>query len=100
VSPEHYHRYKEDVQLIKALEAKTYRFLDFYSRLVDELLGNGIEPFATIYHWDLPQTLQDRWGGWESHDTAKTFADYASGGMKSHRHPVVFNPSATKPMGI
>lgn len=57
MSPDHYHRYKEDVQLIKALEAKTYRFLDFYSRLVDELLGNGIEPFATIYHWDLPQTL-------------------------------------------
>jgi beta-glucosidase len=97
VALDHYHRYKEDVQLIKALGVKTYRFsiswprifpqgtgapnlkgLDFYSRLVDELLANGIEPFATLYHWDLPQALQDRWGGWESRDTAKAFADYAS----------------------
>jgi beta-glucosidase len=97
VALDHYHRYKEDVQLVKALGAKTYRFsiswprifpegtgapnpkgLDFYSRLVDELLANGIEPFATLYHWDLPQALQDRWGGWESYDTAKAFADYAS----------------------
>ena len=85
------------MQLIKALGGKTYRFsiswprifpegtgapnlkgLDFYSRLVDELLANGIEPFATLYHWDLPQALQDRWAGWESRDTAKAFADYAS----------------------
>jgi beta-glucosidase len=96
VALDHYHRYREDVQLIKALGAKTYRFsiswprifpegtgapnlkgLDFYSRLVDELLANGIEPFATLYHWDLPQALQDRWAGWESPDTAKAFADYA-----------------------
>jgi beta-glucosidase len=96
VALDHYHRYTEDVQLIKALGVKTYRFsiswprifpegtgvpnlkgLDFYSRLVDELLANGIEPFATLYHWDLPQTLQDRVGGWESRDTAKAFADYA-----------------------
>jgi beta-glucosidase len=97
VALDHYHRYREDVQLIKALGGKTYRFsiswprifpegtgapnlkgLDFYSRLVDELLANGIEPFATLYHWDLPQALQDRWAGWESRDTAKAFADYAS----------------------
>jgi len=96
VALDHYHRYKEDVQLIKALGVKTYRFsiswprifpegigapnlkgLDFYSRLVDELLANGIEPFATLYHWDLPQALQDRWGGWESRDTAQAFAHYA-----------------------
>jgi beta-glucosidase len=51
--------------------------LDFYSRLVDELRAAGIEPFATLYHWDLPQTLQDRYGGWQSKDTAKAFADYA-----------------------
>jgi beta-glucosidase len=93
---DHYHRYKEDVALIKALGAKAYRFsiawprvfpegsgtpnpkgLDFYHRLVDELLANGIEPFATLYHWDLPQALQDRLGGWESRDTAKVFGDYA-----------------------
>ncbi|MFN5719719.1 MAG: glycoside hydrolase family 1 protein, partial [Bradyrhizobium sp.] len=75
---DHYHRYKEDVRLIKELGAKAYRFsiawprvfpdgdgppnprgLDFYNRLVDELLANGIEPYATLYHWDLPQALQD-----------------------------------------
>ena len=96
VADDHFHRYKDDVQLMKALGAKTYRFsiawprvfpeglgtpnpkgLDFYNRLLDELLANGIEPFATLYHWDLPQALQDRFGGWTSRDTAKTFADYA-----------------------
>src|SRR2546430_1300362 len=93
---DHYHLYKDDVQLMKALGAKTYRFsiawprvfpvgagspnpkgLDFYNRLLDELLENGIEPFATMYHWDLPQALQDRHGGWMSRDTSKAFADYA-----------------------
>src|SRR5882672_378032 len=93
---DHYHRYKEDVGLIKELGVKAYRFsiawprvfpegtgapnpkgLDFYDRLVDELLANGIEPFATLYHWDLPQALQDRVGGWQSSDTSKAFADYA-----------------------
>jgi beta-glucosidase len=96
VANDHYHRYKEDVQLIKELGAKAYRFsiawprvfpegtgspnpkgLDFYNRLLDELLANGIEPFATMYHWDLPQALQDRFGGWMSRDTPKAFADYA-----------------------
>jgi beta-glucosidase len=51
--------------------------LDFYSRLVDELLAHGIEPFATLYHWDLPQALQDSVGGWESRDTPEVFAEYA-----------------------
>jgi len=96
VANDHYHRYKEDVQLLKELGAKVYRFsiawprvfpegtgtpnpkgLDFYQRLLDVLLGNGIEPFATLYHWDLPQALQDRYGGWRSRDTSLAFADYA-----------------------
>lgn len=96
VADDHYHRYKEDVQLMKALGVKTYRFsiawprvfpqgagqpnpkgLDFYNRLVDELLASGIQPFATLYHWDLPQALQDRVGGWESRETSQAFADYA-----------------------
>jgi beta-glucosidase len=96
VADDHYHRYKEDVQLMKALGVKAYRFsiawprvfpqgdgaanpkgLDFYDRLIDELLANGIQPFATLYHWDLPQALQDRVGGWESRDTANAFATYA-----------------------
>ena len=96
VADDHYHRYKDDVQLMKSLGVKTYRFsiswsrivpqgtgapnqkgIDFYSRLVDELLANGIQPFATLYHWDLPQVLQDKGGGWENRDTAKAFGDYA-----------------------
>jgi beta-glucosidase len=93
---DHFHRYKEDVQLMKALGVRSYRFsiawprvfpqgsgqpnpkgLDFYDKLVDELLANGIEPFATLYHWDLPQALQDRVGGWESRETSEAFARYA-----------------------
>ncbi len=96
VALDHYHRYKDDVQSIKALGAKSYRFsiswprlfpqgtgqpnpkgLDFYERLTDALLADGITPFATLYHWDLPQALQDSAGGWQSRDTAKAFADYA-----------------------
>jgi beta-glucosidase len=94
---DHYHRYKEDVQLMKALGTKAYRFsiawprvfpdgtgkpnpkgLDFYDRLLDELSAAGIEPYATLYHWDLPQALQDRFGGWTSRDTSKAFADYSA----------------------
>jgi beta-glucosidase len=96
VANDSYHLYKDDVQLMKALGVKAYRFsiawprvfpegagtpnpkgLDFYNRLLDELLANGIEPFATMYHWDLPQALQDRLGGWVSRGTSKAFADYA-----------------------
>ena len=95
VAADHYHRYQDDVQSMKALGMAAYRFsiawprifpqgtgapnpkgLDFYDRLLDELIANGVAPFATLYHWDLPQALQDR-GGWESRDTAKAFADYA-----------------------
>lgn len=96
ISTDHYHRYKEDVQLMKNLGVKTYRFsiswsrvfpdgtgkpnpkgLDFYNKLVDELLKNGIQPFATLYHWDLPQVLQDKFGGWEGRETSEAFANYA-----------------------
>jgi beta-glucosidase len=96
VAIDHYHRYREDVHLLKALGIAAYRFsvawprvfpdgtgspnprgLDFYDRLVDELIANGIEPYATLYHWDLPQALQDGVGGWESRDTPQAFADYA-----------------------
>ncbi|HEV2576323.1 MAG TPA: GH1 family beta-glucosidase [Acidobacteriaceae bacterium] len=95
VSTDYYHRYKQDIALMKELGLRSYRFsiawsrifpagtgapnpkgLDFYSHVVDELLANGIEPFCTLYHWDLPQALQDK-GGWENRDTAKAFADYA-----------------------
>ena len=95
VACDHYHLWRKDVQLMKTLGLDTYRFsiawprvypegrgavngrgLDFYSRLVDELLTAGIEPAVTLYHWDLPQGLQDK-GGWVNRDTANYFADYA-----------------------
>jgi beta-glucosidase len=94
VANDHYHLYRRDVALMKSLGVTAYRFsiswprifpegtgtpnpkgLDFYNRLVDELVANEIEPFATLYHWDLPQVLHDK-GGWQLRDTAKAFADY------------------------
>lgn len=96
VACDHYHLYKEDVSLIKQLGIPAYRFsiawprvlpsgrvpanaagLDFYDRLVDELLAAGVEPWVTLYHWDLPQSLQDK-GGWGNRDIAGYFADYAA----------------------
>jgi beta-glucosidase len=96
VANDHYHRYQQDVDLLRAIGANAYRFsiawprifpegtgqpnkagLDFYNRLVDALLQANIEPFATVYHWDLPQTLHDRYGGWQSVETCKAFAHYA-----------------------
>ena len=96
IADDHYHLYKGDVGLMKALGTNIYRFsiswprvfpdgagapnpkgLDFYDALVDELLANGIEPYATLYHWDLPQALQDTVGGWQSRATPQAFAEYA-----------------------
>src|SRR6188474_3986672 len=87
VACDSYHRYPEDVRLMRDLGLNAYRFsiawprvmpagrgavnaagLDHYDRLVDELLANGIEPFPTLYHWDLPQALEDR-GGWPARET-------------------------------
>ncbi len=95
VACDHYHRYKEDVAIMKELGVKAYRFsiawprifpygrgkinlkgIDFYDRLVDELMNAGIEPFITLYHWDLPAALQEK-GGWMNRDIAGWFADYA-----------------------
>ncbi len=95
VACDHYHRWQEDIQLMRELGLKTYRFsiswprvlpsgrgkpnpkgLDFYDRLVDGLLEAGIKPNATLNHWDLPQALEDL-GGWPNRDTAAYFADYA-----------------------
>jgi beta-glucosidase len=96
VADDHYHRYRGDVDLMAGLGVGAYRFslawprlqpggrgplnargVDFYARLVDALLAHGIEPWATLYHWDLPQTLEDA-GGWPARDTALRFADYAA----------------------
>ncbi len=95
VAADHYHRYAEDIAIARDLGLHTYRFsvswprvqptgsgpvnvagLDFYDRLTDELLRRGIQPMLTLYHWDLPQALQDA-GGWVSRHTAYRFADYA-----------------------
>ncbi len=95
VACDHYHRWKEDIAVLKALGLGAYRFslawtrllaegrgeanakgIAFYDRLIDDMLEAGIEPYATLYHWDLPQALQDR-GGWYNRETATAFADYA-----------------------
>jgi len=93
----HYHRFEDDVKLMADLGIGHYRFsiawprivpdgrgavnqkgLDFYSRLVDSLLKYGITPHATLFHWDSPQALEDRYGSWRSREMARDFADYCS----------------------
>src|ERR687897_78429 len=95
VAADHRRRMADDVALLARLGVPAYRFsvawprvqptgrgpanpegLDFYRRLADELLANGIEPWATLYHWDLPQELEDA-GGWPARETAERFAEYA-----------------------
>jgi len=94
VACDSYHRYRDDVELLRRLNCKSYRFsiswprvlpamrgapslpgLDYYQRLVDALLQAGIRPLATLYHWDMPQEVEDA-GGWPNRDTADRFADY------------------------
>ena len=96
VACDHYHRYDEDVALMERLGAQGYRLsmswsrivpdgrgapnakgLDFYDRLLDRLLAGGVQPMVTLYHWDLPQALEDD-GGWLNRDTVERFADYAA----------------------
>jgi beta-glucosidase len=107
VAIDHYHRYRDDVGIMAELGLSAYRFsvswpriqpegsgkinhkgLDFYKRLTDELRQHGIDPWLTLYHWDLPQALEDR-GGWPNRDTAYCFADYAATvheALKDHVH--------------
>src|SRR3982751_487553 len=105
VACDFYHRYRDDVRLMKELGLDAFRFsiawprvlpagrgavnqagLDFYDRLVDELLANGIEPFASLFHWDTPQALEDE-GGWPARSTAEAFPEYteADGGRVGDR---------------
>jgi beta-glucosidase len=93
---DHYHRVKEDVAMMKDLGYKAYRFsiawsrifpkgegqinqkgIDFYSNLVDQLLEAGIEPYVTLFHWDLPQALEIKYGGWRSKEVARLFGEYS-----------------------
>jgi beta-glucosidase len=95
IAADHYHRWKEDIALLSDMGIKAYRFstawprilpdgtgkvnkkgLDFYDRIVDELLKRKIEPYVCLFHWDLPQALQDK-GGWPNRDTTAYFAEYA-----------------------
>ena len=95
IACDHYHLYREDIALMKRLGQDVYRFsvawprifpqgkgkmngagMDFYQRLIDEVVSNEIEPWLCLYHWDLPQALQDA-GGWTNRDTASWFTDYA-----------------------
>jgi beta-glucosidase len=96
VADDFYHRYKEDIALMKTLGVKGFRFsiawprvfpqgtgapnpkgLDFYKSMLDELHKAGIEPYCTLYHWDTPQAIEDKFGGWRNRDITKIFADYA-----------------------
>lgn len=96
IACDHYHRYPEDIALMKELGIDSYRFslswsrlipdgvggvnqkgVDFYNRLIDDLLAAGIRPNVTLYHWDLPQALEDR-GGWPNRDVAKWFGEYSA----------------------
>ncbi len=96
IAADHYNRYKEDVKAMAEMGLKTYRFsiawtrifpegsgkinekgIEFYSNLIDELLKYNIEPMITLYHWDLPQALQDKYAGWESREIIDDFVEYA-----------------------
>ncbi|KAJ3679409.1 hypothetical protein LUZ60_017420 [Juncus effusus] len=96
VAVDHYHRYKSDVDLMKGLGMDAYRFsiswsrifpngtgepnqegISYYNSLIDELLARGIQPYVTLYHWDLPQALQDRYGGWLDKQIVEDFGKYA-----------------------
>jgi len=97
IACDHYHRWKEDIEIMKSLGLKSYRFsiawprifpkgdgevnqegVDFYNQLIDALIEAGIEPAVTLFHWDLPQTLQDQFGGWKSKEVSRIFGEYAA----------------------
>lgn len=117
VACDSYHRYRDDIALLKRLGLKSYRFsiawpriqpagrgaanvkgLDYYRRLTDALLEAGIRPLATLYHWDLPQTLEDA-GGWPNRDTYQRFGDYAAIVAEALgdriKHWIIFNEPKT-----
>ncbi|MCR4944679.1 MAG: glycoside hydrolase family 1 protein [Clostridium sp.] len=109
IAVDHYHRYKEDIALMAELGLKTYRFsiswpriypegrgqvnekgLQFYDNVIDECLKYGIEPMVTIYHWDLPQALQDEYGGWESRRIIDDYENYAKTLFKRYGNRVKY----------
>ncbi|HEY9617308.1 MAG TPA: GH1 family beta-glucosidase [Microcoleaceae cyanobacterium] len=97
IACDHYHRYESDIKMMAELGVRHYRFsiawpriipdgrgqvneagIDFYRRLVDTLLQHGITPHATLFHWDSPQALEQRYGSWQSREMAQDFADYVT----------------------
>ena len=115
IAVDHYHRFKEDIQLMSDIGMQAYRFsiawtrifpkgkgsinqkgLDFYSKLIDELLIHKIKPLVTLYHWDLPQSLQDQ-EGWANRDTAKIFSDYAEIFAKNFADKIDFISTFNEP---
>lgn len=115
---DHYHRYREDIALMQELHYSNYRFsiswpriypegsgavnqkgLDFYDRLVDELRNRNIEPFVTLYHWDLPDALQKS-GGWENRAIAERFADYSETVVKKLGDRVRFWMTLNEPIVV
>jgi len=114
VAVDHYHRYKEDVDLMKDIGMDAYRFsiswsrifpngtgepneegLNYYNNLIDALLDKGIQPYVTLFHWDLPQVLEDRYGGWLNSQIVDNFVRYASTCFKEFgdrvKHWITFN---------
>ncbi|MDR3613682.1 MAG: GH1 family beta-glucosidase [Candidatus Obscuribacterales bacterium] len=96
IACDHFHRFEEDIKLAKKLNLTAYRFsiswprvqplgrgdwnekgMEFYDRLIDCIIENGLEPFVTLYHWDLPQALQEELGGWASREVLELFAAYS-----------------------
>jgi beta-glucosidase len=115
VADDHYHRYDQDVALLADLGATHYRFslawprlqpdgrgplnpagADFYERLVDALLAKGVQPWVTLYHWDLPQALEDA-GGWPAREVASRFAEYAGLAYERLRDRVVHWTTLNEP---
>ncbi len=115
---EHYYRYEEDLELVPALGFGAYRFsiswsrllpeetgkvnqegVDFYHRIIDKCLSLGIVPWITLYHWDLPQALQDK-GGWKNRDIVTWFADYADLCTREYGHKVKNWLILNEPMAV
>ena len=115
IAADHYHLFKEDIKLMADIKMSAYRFsiawariypegkgslnqkgIDFYNKLIDELLNKDIKPLVTLYHWDLPQKLQDD-GGWSNRDTSKIFCDYATTFVKKFSDRVNFISTLNEP---
>lgn len=109
VAVDHYHRYHEDVRLMAEMGLKAYRFsiawsriipdgdgelnpagLKFYDDLIDDLLEHGIQPVITLYHWDIPQALQDKYGGWESREVIGAFKKYCAAVFEQYGDRVTY----------